>query len=85
MPNERRFSFVVHVGGVRCLWTAATNGPIVHLPGTCVYGEPRCNGIDRVKPKNSEKNLSQCQFVYHKSHMDRAGREPGSPLWEAGD
>jgi hypothetical protein len=26
--------------------------------------------IDRVKPKNSEKNLSQCHFVHHKSHID---------------
>jgi hypothetical protein len=26
--------------------------------------------IDRGKPKNSEKKLSQCHFVHHKSHMD---------------
>jgi hypothetical protein len=28
------------------------------------------NEIDRIKPKYSEKNLSQCHFVHHKSHMD---------------
>jgi hypothetical protein len=29
-----RLTVVVHVDGVRlCLWTAATNGPIVHSPG----------------------------------------------------
>jgi hypothetical protein len=47
-------------------------------------GEPRWNDIDRLKPKNSYKNLSQCHFVHHKSHMDRPGREHGPPRWEAG-
>jgi hypothetical protein len=32
--------------------------------------EHRWNEIDRGKPKYSEKNLSQCNFVHHKSHMD---------------
>jgi hypothetical protein len=30
----------------------------------------RWNEIDREKPKYSEKNLSQCHFVHHKSNMD---------------
>jgi hypothetical protein len=41
--------------------------------------------IDRGKPKNSEKHLSQCYSVHHKSHMYWPGREPGPPRWEAGD
>jgi hypothetical protein len=32
--------------------------------------EDRWNETDRVKPKYSEKNLSQYHFVNHKSHMD---------------
>jgi hypothetical protein len=42
------------------------------------------NEIDRGKPKYSEKNLSQCHSVRHKSHMDCPGIEPGPPPWEAG-
>jgi hypothetical protein len=32
--------------------------------------EHRWNEIDRGKPKYAGKNLSQCQFVHHKSHME---------------
>jgi hypothetical protein len=42
--------------------------------------EHRWNEIDRVKPKYSKKNLSQCYFVRHEYHMDRPGIEPGPPL-----
>jgi hypothetical protein len=39
--------------------------------------EHRWNETDRGKPKYSGKNMSQCHFVHHKSHMDRPGIEPG--------
>jgi hypothetical protein len=47
--------------------------------------EYRWNEIDGGNPKYSGKNLSQCYFVHHKCHMDRARIEPRPPVWEAGD
>jgi hypothetical protein len=43
------------------------------------YGQPWWNDIDRIKPKNSEKNLSQFHFVQYKSYIDWPGSELGSP------
>jgi hypothetical protein len=41
------------------------------------YGKPQWNDNNRRKLKNSEKNLSQCHFDRHKSHMDCLGTNPG--------
>jgi hypothetical protein len=34
------------------------------------YGKPWWKHTDRGKQKNWKKDLSQCHFVHHKSHMD---------------
>jgi hypothetical protein len=33
--------------------------------------------IDREKPKNADKILSQCHFVHHKHHWIDLGANPG--------
>jgi hypothetical protein len=51
-------------------------------PTWYVYGEPQWNDIDREKPKNSYKNIFQCDFVHHKCHLEWAGHKPGPLQWE---
>jgi hypothetical protein len=43
--------------------------------GGCLTGETEVLG----------ENLSQCNFVHHKSHITGSRLEPGLPRWKAGD
>jgi hypothetical protein len=63
---------------MKMVWFRPKRGCLVTLAyytfPTYEFGDRRWNDIDRGKPKNSEKNLSQCHFVHHKSNM---GTNPG--------
>jgi hypothetical protein len=39
------------------------------------------NDFDRGKRKYSKKNLSECNCVHHKSHVERPRSERGPPWW----
>jgi hypothetical protein len=46
---------------------------------------PMWDDTDREYPMTTKRNLSQCHFVYHKSHMDCSGSKPGPKRCENGD
>jgi hypothetical protein len=81
-PKEKR----CFIGETVSLLNPAANGPIVHPPDDIWMNvEQRWNHTDRGNPKDSQKILSQCHFVHHKTHVDYPENEPGLSLWEAGD
>jgi hypothetical protein len=45
-------------------------GLVIILQITHEYGEQWQKDTERRKPKNLEKNLSQCHYAHHKSHME---------------
>jgi hypothetical protein len=55
---------------------------LLFIPQIYEYGERLVNDTDMGKPKNSEKSLSQCHCVPHKSHMDWPGHEPSPAQWD---
>jgi hypothetical protein len=69
----------------RYLWTAGTNGPIVHPADDTWACRVMVEWYRQGKPKNSKSNLSQWHFVHLKFQVDGRGRDPGPPRAEAGD
>jgi hypothetical protein len=61
----------ISMGWDYIIWTAATNGPIVHPPYDNEYGEPRWNDTDRAKPKNSEKTCPSAIFPTNPTRIDQ--------------
>jgi hypothetical protein len=70
---------IVAIGWVYVLWNRR-----FYLADCPSPGDTWMNDIDKGKPKNSEKNLLQCHFVYHKSLRDWLERERGPTQREAG-
>jgi hypothetical protein len=64
---------VFHVDGVRLrLWTAATNGPIVHPPGDIWAGEPWRNDVGRgelIHPPRLSCNATSSNLVANQVYM----------------
>ena len=60
---------------------------VLRVRGTCRWGwsVERWRNDSGGKPKYSERSLTHWHPLYHKSHMDWAGTEPGLSRWEAGD
>jgi hypothetical protein len=67
------------------LGMSATYWPIVPAPGDCEDGEIKFVEWMAGETEVFGENLPRRHFVHHKSHLTRAGIEPGPPRWEASD
>jgi hypothetical protein len=62
---------MVHVERVRLISELRLRIGVLFNPQVMYeYGEPRWNNIDKEKPNNWEKSLSEYHFVFRKPHVD---------------
>jgi hypothetical protein len=72
------FRILDFIDGVRLrLWTDATNGHVVHPPDDTWVCRTTVEWYWQDKPKNSEKNLSQCLFSTINPIWIDPGANPG--------
>jgi hypothetical protein len=72
---------VVHINGADYISELRQQTLLLFIPGWYWMSMGSHGGIilTRGKPKNSEKNLSQCHFVRHESYKDEIEREIAPP------
>jgi hypothetical protein len=72
IEKRRIFLYWIVLGwGKACVKVRPVVGPLsIRRLMECLNRKHWWTGNDRRMPKYSEKSLSQCHFVYHKSHFD---------------
>jgi hypothetical protein len=68
---------VVNVNGVRRLWTAASNGPIIPPPAIYQYGEPRWNDTDRRDQRTGRETCVNATLPITNIKWTDPGANPG--------